>query len=69
MKSVIGMFIIFVGLYIVIVNDMLGFFAQKSFLMFAVSAIVVMMVVAFFVLGLPKKMKGGHQDDENNPKN
>jgi len=69
MKSVIGMFIIFVGLYIVIVNDMLSFFAQKSFLIFAVLAICVMMVVALFVLGLPKKTKGGHQNDEDKPQN
>jgi drug/metabolite transporter (DMT)-like permease len=70
MKSVIGMFIIFIGLYIVVVNDMLSFFAQKSFFIFAVSAIVVMMIVAVFVLGLPKiQLKGGRQDDENNPQN
>lgn len=70
MKSVIGMFIIFIGLYIVIVNDMLSFFAQKSFFVFAVLAIVVMMVVALCVLGLPKiQPKGGYRDDEDKPQN
>lgn len=70
MKSVIGMFIVFIGLYIVIVNDMLSFFAQKSVFVFAVSAIIVMLIIAVYVLGLPKiQLKGGHQDDEDKPQN
>ena len=68
MKSVIGMFVIFFGIYIVVANDMLSFFAQKSVFIFAVFAIIVMMIVAVFVLGLPKiQLKRGHQDDEDKP--
>ena len=61
MKSVIGMFVIFMGLYIVLVNDMLSFFAQKSVFIFAVGAIITMLIVALIVLGLPvsKKNPGG----------
>lgn len=70
MKSVIGMFVIFFGIYIVIANDMLSFFAQKSVFMFAVFAIIVMLIVAVFVLGLPKiQIKGGNQNDEDKPQN
>ena len=70
MKSVIGMFVIFFGIYIVIANDMLSFFAQKSVFIFAVFAIIVMMIVAVFVLGLPKiQIKGGNQNDEDKPQN
>jgi len=69
MKSVIGMFVIFMGLYIILVNDMLSFFAQKSVFIFAVGAIITMLIVALIVLGLPvsKKNPGGN-DDEDTPK-
>lgn len=66
MKSVIGTIIIFIGLYVVITNDILGFFAQKSVTVFAICAIAVMLIVAVLVLGLPfSKKKGGHHDEEN----
>lgn len=69
MKSVIGMFVIFMGLYIVLVNDMLSFFAQKSVFIFAVGAIITMLIVALIVLGLPVSKKNpGENDDEDTPK-
>ena len=66
MKSVIGTIIIFIGLYFTISNaivgDVLDFFAQKSFFIFAVGAIITMLCVAVVVLGLPGKKKGGHHE-------
>ena len=66
MKSVIGTIIIFIGLYVIITNDVLSFFAQKSVTIFAISAIAVMLIVAVLVLGLPfSKKKGGHHDKDS----
>ena len=66
MKSVIGTIIMFIALYVVITNDVLSFFAQKSVTVFAVGAIAIMLIVAVLVLGLPfSKKKGGHHDKDN----
>ncbi len=66
MKSVLGMIVVFIGLYIVIYSDILGFFAQKWVLAFSVSLAIFMLIVAVVVLGLPfSKKKGGEDDVED----
>ena len=64
MKSVAGMIIVFIGLYIILYGDVFSFFAQSSVTYFAVGAIIVMLLLALFVLGLPKINKGGDSDDK-----
>ncbi len=65
MRSVIGTIIIFIGIYVVMANDILSFFAQKSTLIFAVCAVIFMLIIAMLVLGLPHK-KGGENHDKDN---
>jgi len=64
MKSIIGTIIMFIAIYVIVTSNVLSFFAQKSFTVFAIGSVVFMLVVALVVLGLPKK-KGGNHDDEN----
>ncbi|MBR1374329.1 hypothetical protein IJ556_07785 [bacterium] len=63
MKSVIGTIVIFIGIYVIVRNDILAFFAQDSFFIFALCSIVIMLIVAVTVLGLPKFGKRGEHDD------
>lgn len=65
MKSVFGMILVFIGVYIVIYFDIFGFFAQKWVFIFSISSVVVMLIIALFLLGSPLKRKRGGQDDEN----
>lgn len=65
MKSVLGMILVFIGVYIVIYFDIFGFFAQKWFLIFSLSSIVIMLIIALIVLGSPLKRERGGQDDKN----
>lgn len=67
MKSVIGTIIMFLVLYVVISNDMLSFFAQDSVLIFAIGSIVVLLIVAVCVLGLPslESLKGGYHEESD----
>jgi len=65
MKSVIGTIIIFIGVYVIVTSDILSFFAQKSFTVFAIGSVVTMLIIAFIVLGLPKKTKGGHHEKDD----
>lgn len=64
MKSVMGTIIIFIGLSIIIYSGILGFLAQESVFIFAVSAIVVMLIIAVVVLGSPFKKRGDYHDDK-----
>ncbi len=60
MKSVLGMIVVFIGLYIIIYSDILSFFAQKWFLVFAGVCVIASLAAAAIMLGLPfKKKKGG----------
>lgn len=69
MKSVIGTIIVFILLYLFISNavigDVLNFFAQKSFSIFAVGSVVAMLIVSVIVLGFPKKKGGHHEKDKH----
>lgn len=65
MKSVFGMIVVFIGLYIVIYFDIFGFFAQKWFLIVSASAAIIMLGVAFVVLGNPFKRKRGGENEKN----
>lgn len=67
MRSVLGMFIIFAVIYIVLANDMLAFFAQKSVFYFVISAIACLFVTAIVVLGVPSIEKGGISNEKNTP--
>lgn len=60
MKSVLGMIVVFIGLYIIIYSDIFGLFAQKWFIIFAGISVVASLGVAALMFGLPfKKKKGG----------
>ena len=65
MRSVIGTIIIFIGIYVVVANDILSFFTRKSTLIFAVCAVIFMLIIAVLVLGFPRMKKGGENHDED----
>ena len=65
MKSVLGMIVVLIGLYIVIYFDIFGFFAQKWFLIVSISAAAIMLGIAAAVFGLPFKRKRGGKDEKN----
>lgn len=58
MRSVIYMFIVFIGLGIVLYSGILNFFAQTSVLIFAIFSVVAVLLVAFVKLGSPFARKG-----------
>ena len=62
MKSVVHTILIFIGLYIITSSGILEFFAQKSFLIFAVASVFVMLAIAFILLNLKKNSKGENND-------
>lgn len=64
MKSVAGMFIVFIGLYIIVYSDVFSFFAQSSVTIFAISSAIAMLILALFVLGLPRIRKRGDSNDK-----
>lgn len=53
MRSVIYMFIVFIGLGIVLCSGILSFLAQTSVLIFAGVSVVAVLLVAFIKLGSP----------------
>jgi len=65
MRSIIGTIIMFIAIYVIVTSNILSFFAQKSFTIFAISSVVVMLIVAVIVLGVPSRKKGEDHDDEN----
>lgn len=65
MKSVLGMIVVFIGVYIVVYFDIFGFFAQKWVLIFSLTAVVVSLLAALVVFGTPFTRKRGGQDDKN----
>lgn len=65
MKSVFGMIVVFIGVYIVVYFDIFGFFAQKWFFIFSICSVMVSLVAALIMLGSPFKRKRGGQDDKN----
>ena len=64
MKSVVHTIFIFVGLYIIISSGILDFFAQKSFLIFAIASVFVMLGITFVLLNLRKNDKGETNDEK-----
>ena len=65
MKSIFGTIIIFIGLYIMLYFDIFGFFAQSWVLVSAVGLVLFMLILAVFVIGIPKKEKGGQNDKKD----
>lgn len=65
MKSVIGMFIIAIGLGIIAYSDILGFFAQKNVLLFLSALAGGMLILAAFLLGTPFKNKSKRGDSHD----
>lgn len=65
MKSVIGTIVIFFGLYILISSGILSFIAQTGFLIFAITLVIIMLVIALVTLGIPSKRKRGHHDKKD----
>lgn len=63
MKSVIGMFIIFAGLYLLLSSGVMDFFAQKSVLIFSVSLAFFMLLITGITLAV--KIKKGRGDDND----
>lgn len=64
MKSVAGMILVFIGLYIILYGDVFSFFAQSSVTYFAIGSIFILLILALFVLGLPKIKNGGGSNDK-----
>lgn len=65
MKSIIGTIIMFIAVYVIVTSNILSFFAQDSFTIFAISAVVIMLIVAIIVLGLPGKKRGGYHEEKD----
>lgn len=65
MRSVFGTIIIFIALYIILYFDIFGFLAQSWVLYTTIGLVVLMLVLALFVLGLPGKKKGGHKNEKD----
>ncbi len=59
MKSVLGMIVVFIGLYIILYSDIFGFFAQKGIIIFAGITVIASLLAAIFAFGLPFKKKKG----------
>jgi hypothetical protein len=60
MKSVIGMFFIFIVSGAILMSGVMNFLAQESLFYVLLGIIVFLFIVAFFILGLPiKKRHGG----------
>lgn len=64
MKSVIGIIIVFIVLYIILTNGVFDFFAHDAVFIFAVSAVVAMLIISVIVLGIPTFKKRGKNHDE-----
>lgn len=65
MRSIIGTIIMFIVVYAVVTSNILDFFAQKGFTIFAISSAVIMLIVAFVVLTVLGRKKGRLNNDEN----
>lgn len=63
MKSVLGMIVVFIGLYIIIYSDIFGFFAQKWVIIFAGTTVVASLIAAIFAFGLPFTHKKGGSNE------
>jgi amino acid transporter len=67
MKSVVGTIIIFIGLYILMMTGVFNFLAQDFIFPVIMGVIIALLIVAVFVLGVPKKIKKGeHHDKDTN---
>ena len=64
MKSVVHTIFIFGAMYIILSSGILEIFAHKSFLIFAVASVFVMLGVAFVLLNLQKNNKGEKNDEK-----
>ncbi len=62
MKSIIGMIVVFIGLYIILYYDIFGFFAQSWVFYFSIILAIVMTLIAFVLLKHLEKVKGGKND-------
>lgn len=70
MKSVIGTVVAFIGVYIIIENGILSFFAQKPVIIIALGLVFLMLIIAAAVLGIPHKKKGGGgHENTDTPRN
>lgn len=66
MKSCMGMIMVFIGMYIILYYDILGFLAQPFMFKFSLvlaTTMLVGVVIALFVLA---KIRGGGDDEKNN---
>ena len=64
MKSVVQTLFMFIILGVIISSGIIDFFAQKSVLIFAVSSVFVMLIVAFVTLNLYKAKEGDKNDEK-----
>ena len=53
MKSVVGMIVVFIGLYIIAYSDIMGFFAQKTLYYTALGCVCIALEMAAAFLGTP----------------
>ncbi len=69
MKSVMSMIVVFIGLYVIAYNDIMGFFAHKTFFYIAAGLAIGMLLAAAAVLGTPFSKplikRRGDDDDQN----
>jgi hypothetical protein len=59
MKSIIGMFFIFIVSGAILMSGVVDFLAQESLFYILLGIIVFLFIVAFFILGFPFKKKQG----------
>lgn len=70
MKSVAGMIVVFIGLYLIAASDVLSFFAHKSLLYIAIGLCVIAILAAAAILGTPFskpliKRRGDDNDEDS----
>ena len=53
MKSVVGMIVVFIGLYIIAYSDIMGFFAQKTIYYTVFGCVCIALAMAAAFLGTP----------------
>ena len=62
MKYIIGMIVVFLGLYIILYYDVFGLFAHSWIFSFSIILACLMTLIAFILIKYLEKTKGGKND-------
>ena len=68
MKSVVGMIVVFIGLYIIAYSDVIGFFAHKTFHYVAIGSVCISLALAAAFFGTPISKPLFKRRGDNNDK-